>query len=1007
MVRLTGKSFAVLHYLIGHAGQLVRKDDLFQSVWPGTIVSDATLTSCIKELRKALADDAKTPRYIETIHRRGYRFIAPLVTAPLVSGSRCQVPGQNTKPRETRNQRRETVLIGREKEFAQLHYWLEKALTGKRQLIFMTGEPGIGKTTVVEAFLERLKTRDRTLDLSLHVSNLTSQTSSFWLGRGQCIEHYGAGEAYMPVLEALSRLCHEKEGEQLTTLLHRYAPTWLVQMPAVLHDAELEALQRKTRGVGRERMLREMAEAIEVLTALRPLVLVLEDLHWSDYSTLELLTALARRREPARLLAIGTYRPADLIMSENPLKGIQQELQLHQHCQELALPPLKKENVTDYLSLRFPGPQLPRVLGSLLHQRTDGNPLFMVNVVDSLVTQRIIVQQDGQWRLTDEFREEKVSTPETIRQMVEQQIKRLSAEEQAVLEAASVVGAEFSTATVAVAVAEEVGQVEEWCKQLARRGQFLRVLGVGEWPEGTLATRYGFTHMLYRSVIYDRLSALQRIRFHQRIGAWEEEAYGNRADERAAELAVHFERGREVQRAVKYYHQAALNASQRHAYLESIALLTKGLALLKTLPNTVEHASQELSLQLGLGIGLVVTQGPAAPAVGAAYTRAQELCRQVGDTLLLFPVLWGLRVFHLVRGELHIAQQLGKQALRFAQHLDSEALRLQAHLGLGMVFYYQGEFTTARTHFAQGASLYEPQRDGRDHTRVFAAVSCLSYQALALWLLGHPQQALQRLDEAIALAQARSSPFSEMHARNHAAILHQFRGDGRAARHQAEAALALARQQGFPLGEAMGTSVLGHALASQGQLHEGIAHMRQGLDAHQALGVRLGVPSFMALLAEASVKAGQGVEELRILTEALAIIDRSEERFYEAEIHRLYGALSLQKMETKGWRLEAGPFSQSPNPKSQVSKVVMQEAEKSFLKAIDIARQQQAKSLELRAATSLARLWQRQGWKKQAHKLLSEAYDWFTEGFDTVDLQEAQSLLAELSERRVAIVLSS
>src|SRR5438552_8122842 len=357
---LKPKALAMLRHLIEHAGQLVTKEALFQAVWPDTVVSEAVLTTCMREIRQVLGDEAKAPQFVETVHRRGYRFIAPLTTTQPVQGSKFKVQS----PRSAiRTQHSAIGMVGRETELEQLYGWLEKALSGERQLVFVTGEPGIGKTTLVEAFLQSLESRvQRLASGSQNVPLSTFQTldprrqtldSSLWIGRGQCIEHYGAGEAYLPVLEALGRLCREPGGKRLVELLNQHAPTWLVQMPALLSPAELEVLQRKVAGTTRERMLREMAEAVEVLTVERPLVLWLEDLHWSDYSTLDWLTYVARRREPARLVVIGTYRPVEVIVQEHPLKGVKQELQQHGHCQELPLGSLSEAAVGEYLAERF------------------------------------------------------------------------------------------------------------------------------------------------------------------------------------------------------------------------------------------------------------------------------------------------------------------------------------------------------------------------------------------------------------------------------------------------------------------------------------------------------------------------------------------------------------------------------------------------------------------------------------------------------------------------------
>ncbi len=896
LVRLTGKSFAALCYLIDHAGQLVRKDDLFLGVWSGTIVSDSTLTSCIKELRKALMDDAKTPRYIETIHRRGYRFIASLSSS-----------SKDHRPQADRNQSQEaaphsslpatsssppTDFVGRDAELRQLHSLLARAVQGERQMVFVTGEPGIGKTTVIETFLKSLETREWRLGLSPGVSGFQPSVSRFWLGRGQCIEHYGAGEAYMPVLEALSRLCQEKEGGQLTALLHRYAPTWLVQMPALLHDAELEAPQRKTQGGGRERMLREMAEAIAVLTVQQPLVLVLEDLHWSDYSTLELLGALMRRREPARLLVIGAYRPADLTMSENPLKRIKQELQLHQHCRELHLPPLKKEEVATYLSLRFPGLQLAETLGPLLHQRTDGNPLFMVNIVDSLVTQGMLVQQGGRWRLIDGFREESICTPETVRQMIEQQIEQLTVEEQTVLEAASVVGAEFSTAAVAAAIAKEERWVEERCEKLARRGQFLRGLGVGEWPDGTLAARYGFTHVLYRSVIYDRLSELQCLRFHRRIGVWEETAYGNRVEERAAELAVHFERGREYRRALCYLRHAGDTASARSAPQEAIRHLTKALELLKTLPETPERAQQELGLLVALTVPLIAVKGYAAADVEAVCQRAHTLCQQLGDLPQLFPVLGGLQAIYHNRAEFPTAFALAEQMLRLAQRQQEPILLLWAHYALGFTLARQGELVAARTHLEQSLAFYEPHKPGGYGYVQDPGATGLMLLAHVLSLLGYPDQAREKSQAALALARELVHPYTLTLVLGLAAELHGRHGERWEAQELAEEAIVLAREHGFSLRVAVHTFYQGWLRVMCGETDTGLAQMRQELLTLQSMGAQRGWR--LVRLVEAYGQAERSEEGFHLVSKALTAVSETGERCEEGELYRLKGELLVQ-----------------------------------------------------------------------------------------------------------------
>ncbi|MBI3801082.1 MAG: AAA family ATPase [Deltaproteobacteria bacterium] len=1004
------KPLAVLRYLVEHAGEMVTKEALLDAVWPSVQVSEGVLTVDIREVRKVLGDDARVPRFIETVHGRGYRFIGKVVSSqyPVASGRNSAASHQQLT---TDNWQLITHLVGRETELAQLHRWLEKALHGERQIVFVTGEPGIGKTTVVEAFLESLapgvqgltsehvqgsRFKGQHIFLSTQHSALSTcdsspqpLTPSLWIGRGQCIEQYGAGEAYMPVLEALGRLGREPSGRRLVALLRQHAPLWLTQLPALLTAAEREQLQREVQGATRERMLRELAEALAALTAEHPLVLVLEDLHWSDVSTLELLSVLARRQDPMRLLVIGTYRPVEMLGTGHPLRAVKQELHLHQQCEEQRLGFLTEAHVAEYLTVRLgvgavrePSRQK---LACGIHRRTDGNPLFMVNVVNYLL---------AQGELPESLERIQVEVPESIQQMIENQIDRLSPEEQRRLEVASIVGADFSAAAVAAGLETATGEVEGYCTGFVRREQFLRANGVSEWPDGTVAARYSFLHALYQEVLYQRVPAGQRMALHRGIGERLERAYSNRTQEIAAELAVHFARGREYGKAIQYLHQAGENAIRRSAHREAILHLTKGLELLKTLPNTPERTQQELTLQIALGASLITTKGYAAPEVESTYSRARELCQQVGETSQLFPALRGLWVFYLVQAKLHTARELGEQLLSLAQRAHDSALLLETHRPLGTTLFHLGELTPARAHLEQGIALYNPQQH-RSHAFLYGqdpGVISRSYAIFALWFLGYPDQAWQRLHETLTLAKELSHPFSLALALFFAAVAYQLRREGQRVQEQAEEAITLCTGHEFPFWLAKGTILRGWALAEQGQGEEGIVQIRQGLAAYRAIGSELWRPYYLALLAEAYGKVEQPKEGLRVLAEALDAVDKTGERFYAAELYRLKGTLTLKQSEVRGPQ-SGVPNTQHPTPSTHAEA----EAEAYFVKAIDIARYQKAKSLELRATVSLSRLWQQQGKKAEARQVLAEIYGWFTEGFDTRDLKGAKALLEELT----------
>ncbi|HSF30639.1 MAG TPA: AAA family ATPase [Candidatus Tectomicrobia bacterium] len=971
-IPLRPKTFAVLRYLLDHPGQLLTKTAILDAVWPGITIGDGGLMVCMHELRRALGDDPKAPRYIETLPRRGYRFIGhiPLIRHP----ASLSPQSSSLSP---------VAPVGRKAEMAYLQERLERALRGARQVVFVTGEGGLGKTTLIDAFVEAVG-RDRRL----------------WVGRGQCIEHYGAGEAYMPVLEAFGGLCREPEGQKLVQCLAQHAPTWLAQMPGLVSASDLEALQRQVMGATRERMLRELATAIEVFTDAQALVLVLEDLHWGDYSTLDLLTMLGRRREPARLLVLGTYRPEDVLRQAHPLQIVQHELHIHGRCETLPLTLLTEVAIAAYLTACFPGLPMVERLAHFVHQRTDGNPLFMVNVVENWLAQGILVERDGLWTLPAGFEALPAGVPESLRQMIAQRLKQLSAEYLQVVEAASVAGAEFSAAAVAAALSQEVAWVETSCTHLARQGQLLRLSGERAWPNGVVATCYSFIHALYQEVVYNQVPAAQRVNLHRRIGEGLEAGYGTLASDIAAELAMHFERGRDARRAITYLRQAAGNTLRRYANREAIEHLTKGLALIHNLPETPERTREELDLLIALGPALMAARGYGALEVERTYAQALRLCQHGGETSQIFPVLVGLQRFYLLRAELQTARELGERLLTMAQSARNVALLLTAHYRQGPLLVFQGEFALAREHMEYGVALYDAQRS-RSHIFLHgddAGVGCLSYLALALWFLGYADQALERMHAALARARELAHPFSLAYALIAAAWLHQYRREEQATQTYAEEALALSRQQGIPLREAQGTIMRGWALTAQGLCEEGIAGMHQGLEAFRATGAELNRTYYLLLLAEAYGQRGQVDAGLRALTDALAGVHRGRERWWEAELHRLKGELVLQRRGTAGLKLAPMRTLVRAGATVNVHGRAPQEAEAKacFRQALHVARRQQAKSLELRAAMSMSRLWQQRGQRTKARQVLAEVYSWFTEGFETPDLREARGLLAEL-----------
>ena len=1031
-VNVPPKAVAVLWELVSRAGEIVTKEELLAKVWTGTVVGDEALTTCLRRLRLALQETAEAPRYIQTVHRIGYRFIAA------GQSPKSKVQGQEDEQQRAKSRERGAkrspsspiphsqlptpVLVGRDAELAQLHNLFAKALHGERQIVFVTGEAGIGKTALIETFVQGLVSRVQSQEDERKragsreqggkMSSASSAPSSVppapCFAWGQCIEHYGAGEAYLPLLEALGRLCRAEGGERVLARLRQFAPSWVVQLPALLSDDEYAALQQRVVGTTRERMLREIVEALEVLSAERPVVLVLEDLHWSDASTIAVLSMVARRRDAARLLVVGTCRPADLIVSNHPLKAVKQELVARRQGVEVVIERLSADHVQQYLQQHVAATVVNPTVTEFVYRRTEGHPLFMVQMADYLAQQgEALLDTTGVQGL-------ETTLPQQLRAMIDAQVGRLTPVEQEVLEAGSVAGAEFTLGSVAAALEKPIAEVETLCEYLARRGQFIIEREVSRWPDGTVSGRYGFRHTLYQEVLYQRVSASRRVRFHQQIGVREEAAYGERAAERAAELAMHFERGQQPQQAITYLHLAAGVMLQRQAHQEAIASLHRALELLQSFPDSLARVAQELSLQVLLGVALMTSKGFAAPEAESAYARARELCQRLGDTPQIVPALVRLLSFYTFRGELPLGAQIADQVLQLVQHRhDPEAL-LEAHLYKGIIEYFLGNWEAARRHCEAVLPLYDAESH---HAHAFhygydPGIIAHSILSSMLWHLGYPAQALQQSRQALTLAAQREHPPSLAIALWLAVVLRAYLHEWAEVQRLAAEMQALVSSQGLVQWIGFGMYAQGWARAAMHHEESGLALMAQGLTAYRGIGADLGTYSMQAWLAEQYGQAGHFADAQRLLAETFALISRTQEVAWSGEFYRLKGELFLNA--ERGMQNDERKTRKKSSTASSIhhSSFIVhrsEEAEEYFLKAVEIARTHQAKSFELRAVMSLVRLRQRQTQHAtrntqhatrtaltEAHTMLSEVYGWFTEGFETTDLQEAKALLDSL-----------
>ncbi len=870
-------------------------------------------------------------------------------------------------------------FVGRQSELEQMKKALELAKAGHGQIVGVTGEPGVGKSRLFYEF------------------KLLSQRGCLVLETFS-VSH-GKASPYLPLIDLLKNYFQinpqddeRRIGEKVAgkvLMLDRSLEDTLPYLFALLSVSEPNSsLQQMDPQIRRKRTLEAIKRLLVRESINQPLILIFEDLHWLDNETQAFLMLLSESVATARILLLVNYRPE-----------YRHEWGQKTYYTQLRLDPLGQAEAEEMLTALVGEATEFHPLKRLILEKTEGNPFFMEEIVQALVEQGILTRKPGVGAHGRAPVPADLHLPSTVQAVLASRIDRLTAAEKELLQTLSVIGKEFSLSLLK----QVVNQPEDTLQPLLSHLQAAEfIYEQPAFPE----VEYIFKHALTQEVAYNSLLLERRKVLHERTAQAIEALFHSRLDEYYSELAHHYSRSGNTEKGVEYLGLAGQQAVQRSAHAEAITHLTTALELLSTLQDTPERTQQELTLQIALGVPLVITKGYSASEVGAVYKRARELCQQMGETPQLFSVLWGLWAFYNARAEYQTSHELGEQLLRLAETGQDVALLGEAHFALGDTLLCLGEFAPARVHLEKGIVLYNPPQHG-SHAFLYGqdpGVGSLSWAVWALWFLGYPDHALKRTHEALTLAQGLSHPYSLVYALIFAAILYRDRRKVQLVRERAEAVIALCTEQRFSFFLAMGIMLHGWVLVQQGQGETGIVQIHKGLAAYRTTGAELWRPYFLSLLAEAYGNVRQTEEGLSVLAEALAVVNKTGERFYEAELYRLKGELTLQsktsprqvsdKSQTSHGQVESksevtNPRPLIPNPQT--------EAEACFLKAIEIARRQSAKSLELRAVTSLSRLWQQQGKQAKARKLLAEIYGWFTEGFNTKDLQEAKALLEALS----------
>ncbi len=925
--------FDLLLLLVERPGQLRTREEIHERVWGSGVFldSDAAINTAVRKLRRALNDDARNPHFIIKVQGMGYRFGGTVEPSERDGNSMLAWPnGPFGADPEAQ------LMVGREEQLARIHEMFAKASAGTRQVAFITGEPGIGKTTFARSFLGAI-----------------ARARVERIGHGQCVEQYGSGEPYMPVLEALTRLCRAPHGARLLAVMRRVAPSWLAQMPSLLSESEHKGFQRVAQGMTQQRMLREMAEALEMMAAEMPLVLLLEDLHWSDRSTLDLIATVARRSERACLTILGTYRPVEILTREHPLRAMKEELELHQQCSELRLPPLGQADVATYLARRFPDSK-EHLSAARIYARSEGNPLLMVNVVDYLVEQGS--RADAA----------KIDAPRNIRQMIERNLQRLSDDEQHVLEAASVAGVEFSVAPIAAALDRPLAQIDACCTRLVRGQQFLAAAGVLNWPDGTVAPRFRFHHALYQEALYNRLPVSNRIELHRRIADWAEQAYGAQATEIANELAHHYVSSHQQEKAVEYLSRATQRALSRSAFPEALAQARAALALIPQLPQNPHRDHREFELLEMLVSAATATEGWGSPETLTGGERILALARSSGDEDERAAALRSTWRSHLSSGRYAESLEVAQQMLALAERSKRSPAIADAKTGLGWVSLWMGRVSDAVRLF-DGALADCPDGAGRASLIGMEPLAeTLSFSAISWWNAGYPDRATLSAQSAVERARELRQPFSIAQTLLPASWVATWRGQYETACRLATEGVEVAKHEGYPHVMAGCTFVLGWAAGLQGKFEQGTALIRQGI-----AGWTLPMVKYQhVMLAEVYLKADQPLDALESLTKFAEMATPNGEHLGESEAQRL--------------RAEA---------LMMIDRSSATAAEQHLRAAAAIAAEQGAKSFELRATASLARLLRDIGRRDEARATLAEIYGWFIEGFNTRDLKNAGVLL--------------
>jgi DNA-binding winged helix-turn-helix (wHTH) protein/tetratricopeptide (TPR) repeat protein len=931
-VALAPKAFGVLCALARQPGMLVTKNALLDAVWGHQHVSESVLKTTISQVRAALADDASSPRFIETASRLGYRFIG---AGNGQAGAASVVPAREAPPASSGAGLPES-FIGRRAALTRLNDTWRRAVSGQRQLCWIAGDAGVGKSTLLETF--------------------TGISGAAAIAQGQCVEQYGSGEPYLPVLQALGDLA--RAYPELGVVMRAVAPTWLLQLPWLLGEPERAALVRELVGVSQERMVREFHELITRFTDKHPLLLVIEDLHWCDDATLRLVNHFARQRGPARVMWLASFRLTQVIAEGHPLQALRQELKLQRLCDEIVLDPFSETEVQEYLRGRMPLPGDQEVFVRRVHAHTDGLPLFVVNVVDALVGQESAPAAANA----------PLPVPEDLMGAVETRIGKLPGELVAMLEAAAVCGVEFRAGAVADILGRPLADVIDACDRLVQKQYWLRHVSTIDLADGSLDAQYAFRHAIYRHVFYQRIGMAARVQLHRRFAQVLIAGAAKGVPSTPGELAVHHEQGREPAAALRAYAQAAQGALRAFAPSQALDLCEHARTLLRQVPEGpgLERLMLELGIESARGIAAAQLKGVGSAEPRAIFERVRELCRLLPQHPARALLLNGFGASLFARGEYGRLQELADELDRL-EGPDKAPLSVMTALFRAGALAARGECRVSTEWWKKAIAICESitDRSGFQAFIVDPEAGIRANAVRTLYERGLFDQAREQSARAVAIGDALGQPLAQSLARWRAGMLEVRLGNPqKVIEHAAAIEIIVARTT---VGQADGPSryLRGWAMAQQGNPHEGLVKIRDGLARHLKIGMQASSTEVMGYAAEALLLAEDWHGAEKELAAAFARARELEEQVYVPVLLMLQARLSQGRGDSAA-------------------------AYKWLTEAVQLARKQEAPGFELKAACALV---EHPASTQSDRSALAELFASLTEGHDIPDMRRARQLL--------------